>query len=224
MTEPETSTAPDNKGKLKVKRPKTAVAAVVLALAAAVVAVWYFWPNIMWGLGLVQETTPHHTGSQESTSTADPNDELGGEVSAEEEKVGSKIGSKNAPPTDDYLVIPRIGVDIGIYGGADGEKGITYGVYHHLSTAAPGGGREIVLAGHRVSRALALLYKLEKGDDIYVDWGGTDFHYVVTKKYAVAPTDERILANSTTETLRVYTCLPRYKGNKRVVIEATPAK
>ena len=204
--------------------------AAVLVGAAAAVTVWMFWPEISYTLGmrgpdsvLLAPATdfPSPELSSADTTIAAAGEEAGGPTTVAEEQQTAGIGTAAAPKTSKHLIIPKIGVSLGIYGG-DGDRALKFGAYHHVSTSVPGGGREIVLAGHRTSKALALLYKLEKGDAITIDWNGTEYRYKVTKKYIASPTDKRILADSPTEVLRIYTCVPRWNGNKRLVVEALP--
>ena len=203
----------------RMARPYLAILSILLLLTAVAITAWNFWPEISWYLGLVPEVSEYEAPdgvfdgepSTDDTSTPDaeqPSNDEGG-------------GSTGPPRTGNRLVIPRIGVDIGIYEG-NAEQAIEWGAYRHISTGRPGDGQEVVIAGHRVARALALLHRLAPGDTILVYWGGYKYRYKVTGKYVAEPDDPQILANASTETLRVYTCTPRYQGNRRVVVNAAP--
>ena len=200
-------------------RPRLAILSIALLLIAVGVTVWNFWPDISWYLGLVPEVAQYDAPS--GSFTGQPSDDETDTPTDDPAADGEGPSRTGPPPTGNRLVIPRIGVDIGIYGG-DANQAIEWGAYRHASTGVPGSGKEVVIAGHRVARALALLHRLSPGDTIYVYWDGFEYKYRVTGKYLADPEDPRILANASTETLRVYTCTPRYQGNRRVVVTAVP--
>lgn len=174
--------------------------AVVLALAAVGLAVWQLWPETSWLLGLTRESWPYASSAPEAL-----------------------VAAEDRVPTGMRLVIPRIGVDVPI-GEGDPERALTLGVYHHPETGEPGLSDSIVLAGHRNRRALALLSRLDPGDPVLVYWDGTEHIYRVDRSYVAWPDDPRVLAPADAEELRLYTCLPRFLGNKRTVVVARPER
>lgn len=170
--------------------------AALLAAASISVAVWQLWPETSWTLGLVRETWPYRSSVGPSTAG-------------------------DAIPTDNRLVIPRIAVDVPVLEG-DPDRALSLGVYHHPETGLPGEADGNVLAGHRNRRALALLSRLKTGDPVLLYWNGVEYVYRVKRQYVTTPDDAEVLAPSSTEELRMYTCLPRWLGNKRTVVVAVP--
>jgi len=177
-----------------------AALAAILVAAAVALAVWQLWPETRWALGLVDESWPYRS----SLSSGRPS------------------GSDHAPEGS-RLVIPRIEVDVPILEG-DPDRALSLGVYHHIETGDPGDADSIVLAGHRNRRALALLSRLDPGDPVLVYWKGSEHVYRVDRTFVVTPDDTRVLDPSSVEELRMYTCLPRFLGNKRTVVVATPSE
>lgn len=177
-------------------RSAAAFLAVAFLVAAIGVLVWQLWPEVSWQTGLVHETWPYPSAVREQT------------VSAE-------------MPEGKRLVIPRIAVNVPILRG-NPNRALSLGVYHHPETGDPGEEDAIVFAGHRNRRALALLSRLKAGDPVLVYWNGVEHIYRVERMYTTLPTDLDVLAPSDHEELRLYTCLPRYLGNKRTVVIALP--
>lgn len=180
-------------------RNAAAFLAVVCAVAAVVLVVWQLWPEISWSTGLVDEEWPYHSEAAEP-GTPSP----GGGM-----------------PEGRRLVIPSIAVDVPILQGRP-EDALRAGVYHHPETGDPGDQDSIVFGGHRNRRVLALLSRLRPGDPVLVYWDGNEHVYRVSRTFVVSPTDPTVLAPADHEELRVYTCLPRYLGNKRTVVIALP--
>jgi len=170
-----------------------------LILAGVGTALWLHAPDIKWELGLVEPRYPYP--SRLATGTVTP----------ESDRI----------PTDAAIVIPRIGVVAPILEG-DTAAALDAGVYRHAETAEPGSDRNVTIAGHRVSRAFALLSRLEAGDEIIVYWYGTEHDYRVTEVWDTTPDDDTVLSQGTAESLTLYTCTPRYAGDERTVVRAVP--
>jgi LPXTG-site transpeptidase (sortase) family protein len=169
----------------------------LIALALGVVA-YQLWPDISYTLGLVDDAWPYPTA-------------LSGA-----EELGEPI------PQGVRVVIPKIGVDAQVMEG-DPDVALAEGVYHHPDTAEPGEEGNIALAGHRNREAFVLLYQLREGDPISLWWNGEEHLYRVTRNpYDVLPDNEQVLAPNDEEMLTLYTCRPRFVGNKRTVVEAEP--
>ncbi len=175
-----------------------AAVAAVLVVAAAGLALWQLWPETSWQLGLVEESWPYASSAAEAPA-----------------------GATARPPKGSRLVIPRIRVNARVYEG-DPDRALTLGVYHHPETGEPGQADSVVLAGHRNRRALALLSRLDPGDPVLVYWNGGEHVYRVTRTFVARPDDPRVLEPASAEELRMYTCLPRFLGNKRTVVVALP--
>ena len=156
--------------------------AALIAIALGIV-LYQLWPDISYGLGLVDESWPYASG------------------------FGGALDSSNIPQGN-RIVIPKIGVDAQISGG-DSDVALSLGVYHHAETAEPGEGDNVTLAGHRNRETFVLLYQLDPGDPISVWWGGEEHTYRVTRVYEVTPDDGSVLENADDEQLTLYTCLPQ---------------
>lgn len=177
------------------------LAGVALIAAAIGIVLYQTWPDLSYQLGLVDETWPYTSAFGEGAAQQPDQTTL---------------------PKGDRIVIPGIGVDAQISGG-DSNSALAQGVYHHAETAAPGEGNNVALAGHRDRDVFALLYRLDIDDPVSVWWGGEEYTYRVTSIYDVTPDDTSVLASTDEERLTLYTCLPRFMGNKRTVVEAEPA-
>ena len=126
-------------------------------------------------------------------------------------------------PKGARLVIPDISVDAQILEGGS-DRALDVGVYHHVETADPGEGDNVAIAGHRVRRAFTLLHRLSPGDPVIVYWNGVEHDYRVARVFDVGPDDTSILEPSETEQLTLYTCRPRFLGDRRTVVVAEPAE
>jgi LPXTG-site transpeptidase (sortase) family protein len=205
---PESEPAPANAGTSR-REPETRPAGrrrgwLLLAAGAALVAValgivvYQLWPDISYSLGLVDDSWPYPS-------------RFVGTLEADEIPQGKRV------------VIPKIGVDAQVAGG-NPDVALSQGVYHHAETAEPGEGDNVALAGHRSRQAFVLLYQLDPGDPVSLWWDGEEHTYRVTRIYTVTPDDESVLAGADEERLTLYTCLPRFLGNERTVVEAEVAE
>jgi len=172
----------------------------LVALAIGIV-VYQLWPDISYNLGLTEEAWPYSSAFGE----------------------GSNQPEEITIPKGDRIVIPKIGVDAQVSGG-NSDVALSQGVYHHIETAEPGQGDNITLAGHRARETFVLLYQLRAGDPISLWWSGEEYTYRVTKVYTVTPDDSSVLESTDEERLTLYTCLPRFLGNERTVVEAEVAE
>jgi LPXTG-site transpeptidase (sortase) family protein len=209
---PDTAQSPESKDASGVPsgaaETRSTRSRVLLGVGIALIAIslgivlYQTWPDLSYELGLVDETWPYTSAFGESVA---------------------KQPTEITLPKGNRIVIPVIGVDAPISGG-DSETALSQGVYHHAETAEPGQGDNIALAGHRNRDVFALLYRLSPEDPVSVWWGGEEYTYRVTRIYEVDPDDSSVLAASDEEVLTLYTCLPRFLGNKRTVVEAAPAE
>jgi len=127
-------------------------------------------------------------------------------------------------PDGRRVVVPRVRIDVAVSEG-DVDTALKTGAYRHETTARPGEQGNTVIAAHRTSRQFALLHLLEPGDDIIVYWDGVEFDYAVTRVFEVTAVETSILDVGSKEQLTLYTCTPRFLGNKRTVViaERVPA-
>jgi sortase A len=104
------------------------------------------------------------------------------------------------------LVIPRIDLDVVIVEGTS-HHALSLGPGHLQTSALPGGPGNSVIAAHR-DTFFRHVYQLKPGDDIFVERGGQKYHYVVTSKRIVQPTDLSVLDASSESRLTLITCYP----------------
>lgn len=174
--------------------------AVLIAIGIST-ALFQMWPEIAFRLGLIEPAYPYACALPEAADAG---------------------ALTNRIPRDIRLVIPKIAVDTQVFEG-ESERALESGVYHHVETADPGQDDNVAIAGHRVRRAFTLLHQLEPGDPILLYWNGTEHDYRVDRVFAVGPEDTSILDPADQEQLTLYTCRPRFLGNTRTVVIATPA-
>ena len=123
------------------------------------------------------------------------------------------------------ILIPKIKLDAVITEGTS-HTALTLGPGHLQESAVPGDIGNSVIAAHR-DTFFRHIYELNAGDDIYVERHGKQFHYVVTEKRVVQPTDVSVLDNSSEARLTLITCYPVYfigPAPERLVIFAKLAK
>ena len=123
------------------------------------------------------------------------------------------------------ILIPKIKLDAIITEGTS-HTALTLGPGHLQESAVPGDIGNSVIAAHR-DTFFRHIYELNAGDDIYVERHGKQFHYVVTEKRVVQPTDVSVLDNSSEARLTLITCYPVYfvgPAPERLVIFAKLAK
>ena len=123
------------------------------------------------------------------------------------------------------ILIPKIKLDAVITEGTS-HTALTLGPGHLKDSVTPGDVGNSVIAAHR-DTFFRHIYELNAGDDIYVERHGKQFHYVVTEKRVVQPTDVSVLDNSSEARLTLITCYPVYfvgPAPERLVIFAKLAK
>lgn len=135
-------------------------------------------------------------------------------------------------PKGDRVVIPKIGVDVGIKTG--GAEALDDGAWHRFPERGdPEKGGNFILSAHRFeigftpseTRRKSPFYHVEKlsvGDQIVVDFKGKRYGYEVTEKYQVKPDKVEIEAPSDEAKLTLYTCTLKGESDGREVIIAKP--
>lgn len=106
------------------------------------------------------------------------------------------------------LSIPKINLDAVIMEGTS-HKSLTLGPGHLRDTALPGDAGNSVLAAHR-DTFFRRISDLKAGDDIFVERNGRHYHYVVTGKRIVQPSDVSVLDTTSEARLTLITCYPVY--------------
>jgi sortase A len=121
------------------------------------------------------------------------------------------------PPT--RIVIPRIGVDAPIVEGVAWED-LKKGVGHLPGSAHPGERGNLYLAAHNdiFGEIFRYLDKVELGDEFFVYSGMQSFHYVVTAKRIIAPTDVSVMYPTTEPIATLQTCYPYLVDSQRIVV------
>jgi len=192
---------------VRYRRWLIAGAVVVFVLALGVV-LYPFIPSLEYSLGLVKEENPYV--SRLGTGQTLP-----------------ETGIKPIP-TDNRLVIPKIGVDAPIVEGASQNAALEKGIWHIPNTAASPEASNLVLSAHRwrylppSSRSFYLLDKLDVGDDIIIYWEGKEFDYKVGEEKTVDPTAVEILEPTDQPQLTLFTCTPLWSTKHRLVLIAKP--
>mgnify|MGYP001580001707 FL=1 len=143
-------------------------------------------------------------------------------------------------PTDPNfsLVIPKIGANSKVVQNVDPSnydeyiEALKYGVAHARGTALPGDSGHIYLFAHSTDSFLNitnynavfyLLYKLEKGDLLYLFYQGKKFTYKVLDKKIIDPQKTEFLTRqSGNEFLTLQTCWPPGTTLQRLMIFASP--
>jgi sortase A len=147
------------------------------------------------------------------------------------------------------VVIPRIDVDskvvsvgwdVATIGGQQVAiwQVAEYAVGHHLGSANPGDGENIVLAGHvgGYGKVFRDLYKLEVGDAITLYSGGVQHSYTVSEVHIVdeegvsaeqQAENARYIAETGQEAVTLVTCWPpsgKLKFSQRIIVRAVPSE
>lgn len=147
-------------------------------------------------------------------------------------------------PTDNRLVIPKLGKSIPIVGmGTEHIEGENWtelenqiqgalqdGVVHYPGTAEPGQNGNVFITGHssyyawdpgQFKDVFALLGQLEIGDEYYVYYDQKKFTYRIFEKLIVEPTDVSVLNQPTDKKIStLMTCYPVGTTRSRLVIKA----
>ena len=139
-------------------------------------------------------------------------------------------GTADNTTTSTYFVsIPKLKIDQAevIYGSTDLKKSLI----QYPKTALPGQFGSPVIFGHSVLpqffnpksyiTIFSTLYKLQQGDEIYVDYDHIRYKYVVEEMYEVQPTDLSVLEQRFDgRYLTLITCSPPGTYLRRLVIKA----
>lgn len=119
------------------------------------------------------------------------------------------------------LEIGRIGLKMVVVQGTDDET-LKRGPGHYLSSALPGEGRLIYVAGHRTTYLAPFAYinNIRAGDFIHFQLPYGTFTYRVFRHYVVTDTDVAVLQNRGQEILRLQACHPRFFASHRYIVDA----
>lgn len=130
------------------------------------------------------------------------------------------------------IIVPRLGINTTIRG--NGVDDLTSGAWHRLPDQGnPAIGGNMVISAHSFVFGVTPLdthrqsyffnlFRVSVGDEVYVDWRGQRYKYLVTKTHQVAPDATQIEAPSREPKLTIYTCTAAGSSDGRVVVEARP--
>ena len=124
------------------------------------------------------------------------------------------------------LTIKKIGVDTEIVEGNNAHAALEQGVWRMPVGSTPDRGGNTVLTAHRYKflppsdKTFYLLDKLEKGDEVVIQWQGKQFTYRVTETKVVSPKAVEILRNTELPRLTLFTCTPLFTSKNRLVVIA----
>ncbi|MDZ4169953.1 MAG: sortase, partial [Coriobacteriia bacterium] len=118
------------------------------------------------------------------------------------------------------VIIPELGLDVPI--GEREKAALAIGAWHQAGSATPDTEGNMVLAGHRRRDVFSLLHRLDAGDLIVVRWDGEEYRYQVAATTVVKPTQSSVIMRAGEDRLTLYTCIPRFLGDKRTVVTAYP--
>ncbi len=201
-----------------------AVGRVVLVIG---VLILLFIPYLLWGTGLM---------------TARSQAQLRTEYQAAQRRSGEratapiKTPPRNnlatlqvAPPVADppigspvgVISIPKIGLSMVVVEGT-GVPQLQAGPGHYPTTPLPGEAGNAAIAGHRTTylHPFYNLNELVPGDPIIIDTLQGIFLYHVTSSMSVLPTDVSVVDATSTPTLTLTTCNPRFSASQRLVVHA----
>lgn len=124
------------------------------------------------------------------------------------------------------IIIPKIDVEMPIIVSNDSEEGLRGGTWILPRTSTPDKGRNTVLLAHRLQNNLSYsktfynLDKLKQGDVIVVEWGGLEYHYIMSYSEIVKPEQTEVLNPSIEPIVTLITCDPWYSTENRLVVTA----
>jgi LPXTG-site transpeptidase (sortase) family protein len=139
----------------------------------------------------------------------------------------SKLKPLHSRVVGDRLVADSVSIDVRLYGGANSSKGLSKGAWIDPHASTPGSGQPIVVAGHRTTNHFATLHMLKRGEPVIVYWKGKEYDYIIKTIKPISGSSGLNVqrdAPGSGERLIMYTCTPKWKGDKRHVVVAVPYK
>jgi len=142
----------------------------------------------------------------------------------QQEQLEQKASDTAAAPAtaDDSLTmlsVPKINLESVVVEGTD-NRSLRLGPGHLKDTPQPGEAGNSVISGHR-DTFFRHLNDLQMGDEVLVQRGGKTFHYKVTGKRVVEPTNVAVIAPTKDPEMTLITCYPTYyigPAPKRLVV------
>jgi sortase A len=117
--------------------------------------------------------------------------------------------------------IPKIGHTYNIVQGTDTHS-LEEGPGHYPTTALPGMGQTVAVAGHRTTylAPFRFLNQVVKGDRVMVTMPYGKFTYVVQYQRIVKPTEVSVIDNVGYDRLVLSACNPLYSAAQRIIVFA----
>ncbi len=171
----------------------------------------------LWGTGIATAHDQHRLGQQFSAAVAGAGTPADVVPSAASVQPAPSLGTVVA-----HLVIPRIGVNKYVVEGV-GTAQLAEGPGHYPGTAVVGGAGNVGIAGHRTTHGAPFysLNELRPGDDIFLtNLVGRTFTYRVVSQFVVSPGDAAVLNPTSSPSLTLTTCNPRFSAAQRLIVRA----
>jgi LPXTG-site transpeptidase (sortase) family protein len=139
----------------------------------------------------------------------------------------SKLKPLRSKVVGDRLVADSVSIDVRLYGGKSPSGPLKKGAWIDPHGSTPGSGQPIIVAGHRTTRHFATLHMLKRREPVIVYWKGKEYDYIIKSIRPISGSSGLNVqrdAPGTGERLIMYTCTPKWKGDKRHVVVAVPYK
>jgi len=123
-----------------------------------------------------------------------------------------------------YLLIPKIGVDIPIVDSDNSAWALNRGAWRMPETSTPDKGSNTAIAGHRFkylppsNLTFYLLDKLTEGDKFMIIWSGKLYNYQVIEKKIVPPEEVSVLDATEKSVITLITCDPVFTQKNRLIV------
>jgi LPXTG-site transpeptidase (sortase) family protein len=116
------------------------------------------------------------------------------------------------------VILPTVHIDQRLVEGASAHA-LTAGLWHQPPSLKPGSAGTCVIAGHRISSQFSRLSGVKIGDRVWVASGGVSYKYRVTYVGTLRADGPTLgFRTGASERLILYTCIPRWAGDKRTVV------
>ena len=192
------------------------------------VLVLLFIPYLLWGTGLQTARSQAQLRTEFANAKRRAGVSIAGNPIAP--KKANPISSRQvAAPTADpaigapvgVITVPAIDLSMVVVEGTEDDQ-LRSGPGHYPGTPLPGEAGNSAIAGHRTTylHPFYNLNDLVAGDSITIETVQGIFLYHVTSSLIVAPDDVSVIAATTTPTLTLTTCNPRFSATQRLVVHA----
>jgi LPXTG-site transpeptidase (sortase) family protein len=133
----------------------------------------------------------------------------------------SPRASAAAVSSADNVSIPRLGLRVRLVEGSS-MKALAKGAWRQPPSLKPGQKGTSVIAGHRVSSQFRNLSKVRVGDVVRVTARGRVYKYRVASVTTKRAGKGLYFRTGVKEKLVLYTCVPRWQGDKRTIVVCLP--